>query len=87
MNPTTTTSVAAGIFVSAFGASCSFLLWAYKAHYGRVLRSMVLLAVSRGLPAGKQHAASFGRGPSTPHHQRFKRGPCLLWSSLRGAPT
>ncbi|CAM9965724.1 unnamed protein product [Scytosiphon promiscuus] len=44
LNPSPETSVAAGIFVSAFGASCSFLLWAYKAHYGRVLRSMVLLA-------------------------------------------
>lgn len=35
----------AGILVSVFGASCSFLLWAYKRHYGAVLRSMVLLAV------------------------------------------
>lgn len=34
----------AGILVSVFGASCSFLLWAYKRHYGAVLRSMVLLA-------------------------------------------
>ena len=46
VHPVPKSSVAAGIFVSAFGASCSFLLWAYKAHYGRVLRSMVLLAVS-----------------------------------------
>lgn len=38
---------AAGIYVSVFGASCSFFLWAYKMHYGRVLRSMVLIAVSR----------------------------------------
>ncbi|CAN0039721.1 unnamed protein product, partial [Ectocarpus sp. 4 AP-2014] len=44
LNPAPPSSVAAGILVSAFGASCSFLLWAYKAHYGRVLRSMVLLA-------------------------------------------
>eukprot|EP00752_Nemacystus_decipiens_P011759 g10435.t1 len=44
LHPVPKASVAAGIFVSAFGASCSFLLWAYKAHYGRVLRSMVLLA-------------------------------------------
>lgn len=46
VHPAPKSSVMAGIFVSAFGASCSFLLWAYKAHYGRVLRSMVLLAVS-----------------------------------------
>ncbi|CAM9869338.1 unnamed protein product [Pylaiella littoralis] len=44
LNPQPESGMAAGIFVSAFGASCSFLLWAYKAHYGKVLRSMVLLA-------------------------------------------
>eukprot|EP00903_Cladosiphon_okamuranus_P012078 g11339.t1 len=44
LKPVSKSSMAAGIFVSAYGASCSFLLWAYKAHYGRVLRSMVLMA-------------------------------------------
>ena len=38
-------SAHAGIMVSAYGATCSFLLWWYKRHYGNVLRSMVLLAV------------------------------------------
>ncbi|CAN0181214.1 unnamed protein product [Ascophyllum nodosum] len=37
-------SATAGIMVSAYGATCSFLLWWYKRHYGNVLRSMVLLA-------------------------------------------
>lgn len=41
----TTSSEVAGILVSIFGATSSFLLWAYKRHYGRVLKSMVVLAV------------------------------------------
>ena len=43
-------SATAGIMVSAYGATCSFLLWWYKRHYGNVLRSMVLLAVRPDIP-------------------------------------
>lgn len=46
VNDESTSGVAAGIYVSAIGATTSLLLYAYKRHYGRVLKSIVLLAVS-----------------------------------------